>query len=293
MNILILGRGYVGSYLKKYLETLVVRSDRLDVRVVRRSETDYSTISGFHELLDQQWVDFVVNCSGYTGVPNVDACEDAKDLCWDLNVTVPNRIAQICTENSIPFGQVSSGCIYTGYDEVFTEKDVPNFGLYDTDSSFYSKSKHACELALNDKESYIWRIRMPFCNTWSHKNILNKIYKYDNLISLPNSLTSIDNLCEYIGKFIERSYTKDKLPVGIYNVVNDGAMEASTIVDMMRARGISNDKWSFIPYEELDIRAHRSNCVLSQDKNKKYGVELPDAVTAVEEALERMSKVTI
>ena len=150
MNVLILGKGYIGSYLEKYLKTC--SSKLKDVRIVSRDLCDYSTVTGLHDLMEQKWVDFIINCSGFTGKPNVDACEDAKDLCWDLNVTVPSRIAQVCLENNIPFGQVSSGCIYTGYEKEYSETDIPNFGLYNNESSFYSKSKHACELALADKE---------------------------------------------------------------------------------------------------------------------------------------------
>ena len=291
MNVLILGKGYIGSYLEKYLKTC--SSKLKDVRIVSRDLCDYSTVAGLHDLMEQKWVDFIINCSGYTGKPNVDACEDAKDLCWDLNVTVPSRIAQVCLDNNIPFGQVSSGCIYTGYEKEYSETDIPNFGLYNNESSFYSKSKHAGELALADKNAYIWRIRMPFCNTWSPKNILTKIYKYDKLISMPNSLTNVNDLCKYIYKFIEREYTKERLPAGIYNVVNEGSLNARSIVEMMTDHCIKNPNWQFINYNELDIRANRSNCVLSQDKNKQYGIDLPDARESVNKALQEMSKITI
>ena len=82
--------------------------------------------------------DVAVNCSGYTGKPNVDACEDEKWKCWEYNVTAPVRTAETLNLFRIPVIHISSGCIYEG-DEFFTEDHMPNFGLYTDHSSFYSK----------------------------------------------------------------------------------------------------------------------------------------------------------
>tara|TARA_R100000008_G_scaffold26024_1_gene14121 strand:- start:389 stop:1276 length:888 start_codon:yes stop_codon:yes gene_type:complete len=295
MNVLILGSGYVGTNLDKYLNGKPIRNGRgiINVRVIPQSEVDYTKPRILDDLLSDTCVDFVINCSGYTGKPNVDACEKNKPSCWHMNVTVPSMLAQACYNYDIPFGQVSSGCIYTGYDKDYTEDDEPNFGLYNSESSFYSKSKHASEIDLINHSAYVWRIRMPFCNTWAQKNIITKIYKYNNLISMANSLTSIDDLCIYIGKIIERYYTPKRIPVGIYNVVNEGGLTARRIVELMRERGINNPDWKFIEYEQLDIVANRSNCVLSQEKNKSYGIQLPNSVTSLSKALDNMSKITI
>jgi uncharacterized protein (DUF1499 family) len=61
----------------------------------------------------------------------------------------------------------------------------------------------------------------------------------------------------------------------------------------MRERGIDNPDWRFIEYEQLDIIANRSNCVLSQEKNKSYGIQLPNSITTLSKALDNMSKITI
>tara|TARA_R100000278_G_scaffold121354_1_gene105080 strand:+ start:753 stop:1640 length:888 start_codon:yes stop_codon:yes gene_type:complete len=295
MNILILGNGYIGSNLKNYLNGRPTRCGKgtTDVRVIRQSEVDYTKPHILDDLLNDCWVDFVINCSGYTGKPNVDACEFNKQPCWYMNVTVPSMLARACYNYDIPFGQVSSGCIYTGYDKDYTEEDEPNFGLYNSESSFYSKSKHASELDLINHSAYVWRIRMPFCNTWAPKNIVTKIFKYNQLISMSNSLTSVDDLCVYIGKVIEKYYTPKRIPPGIYNVVNEGGVNAEQIVQLLRERGINNPNWEFIEYNDLDIIANRSNCVLSQEKNKAYGIQLPDSIKSLTKALDEMSKITI
>jgi hypothetical protein len=110
---------------------------------------------------------------------------------------------------------------------------------------------------------------------------------------MPNSLTSIDDLCAYIGKVIEKYYTPKRIPPGIYNVVNEGGVNAEQIVELLRERGINNPKWKFIDYNDLDIIANRSNCVLSQQKNKAYGIQLPHSIKSLAKALDEMSKITI
>jgi putative intracellular protease/amidase len=57
---------------------------------------------------------FVINAAGYTGKPNVDACELHKTDCLQGNAVLPGLIAQACEQAGVPWGHVSSGCIFTG-----------------------------------------------------------------------------------------------------------------------------------------------------------------------------------
>jgi dTDP-4-dehydrorhamnose reductase len=58
--------------------------------------------------------DFVINAAGYTGKPNVDASEQQKLTCIEANLTLPGIISEVCAQHGIPWGHVSSGCIFTG-----------------------------------------------------------------------------------------------------------------------------------------------------------------------------------
>ena len=145
MNVLILGGGYVGNHLFNYLK------NKCTVEQIVQNQVDYTFTNpnskDFKSYLHDKHFDIAVNCSGYTGKPNVDACEDDKANCWEYNVLAPVRTAETLNLFKIPVIHVSSGCIYQGLGK-FTEEDVPNFGLYDDESSFYSKSKHAGVLVL-------------------------------------------------------------------------------------------------------------------------------------------------
>ena len=72
---------------------------------------------------------------------------------------------------------------------------------------------------------------MPFSEKFSDRNYINKILKYDNLISYRNSLTNIDDLNEFIYKFINLKITPS---YGIYNVTNHGSATAKEIVDILK-----------------------------------------------------------
>ena len=58
--------------------------------------------------------DFLVNCAGYTGKPNVDACEKHQADTLLGNVSLPQTLAQAWEVANVPWGHVSSGCIYAG-----------------------------------------------------------------------------------------------------------------------------------------------------------------------------------
>ena len=266
MNVLIMGGGYIGNHLfnvlKSYHNIEQITQSRVNYTLTKKNKSSLD----FKSYLHDKRFDIAVNCSGYTGTPNVDACEDNKKECWEYNVLAPSRTAEILNLFRIPVIHVSSGCIYQG-DNNFTEKDTPNFGLYDDESSFYSKSKHAGELALKGMGGFIFRIRMPFCHTRQHKNILTKYLKYDNVISYPNSLTSVYDLCRAIEHFCVHRNT---IPYGKYNVVNRGSITGEQVLQLMKQYGHQNPKWNIVPIEDLDIKVGRSNCTLSGKKLDKH-----------------------
>lgn len=283
MNVLILGGGYVGNHLFNFLK------NKCTVEQITQRQVDYTFTNpdskDFKSYLHDKRFDIAVNCSGYTGKPNVDACEDDKATCWEYNVLAPVRTAEVLNLFKIPVIHVSSGCIYQGTGK-YTEDDMPNFGLYDDESSFYSKSKHAGELALREMDGYIFRIRMPFCSTTAHKNILVKYLKYNDILSAHNSLTCMYDLCGAIEEFCTRRAT---IPRGTYNVINKGATTAVTIMSELRRRGLQNDKWKVVDVEQLDIKAGRSNCTLAGEKLWKY-YNMPHLSDSLEKCIERLSK---
>jgi len=260
MNVLILGKGYVGNHLKKYLSEQWLTGN--DIFFKSKKDLDYTNPEVLYNFCLSEDIDTVINTSGYTGAPNVDGCEDNKEDCFYYNVNVPVAIEGICKSLDINFIHIGSGCIYGGYGKEYTEDDKPNFGVFEKESSFYSKTKHISEMMLDTNFTNIIRIRMPIESKLTNKNLLTKLINYPNLIDFVNSKTDMVVLCKFIETVIKN------FKAGIYNAVHHSSLGTKEVTDILKEYGIKNDDWKFIPYDELKIKCNRSNCVLSNQKAK-------------------------
>jgi len=263
METLILGKGYVGTHLSKHFDR--------SADIISKSELNYHDEETLYNFLLNTDIKTVISTVGFTGKPNVDQCEEEKEDCFKLNVIVPKIVENVCKSLDINLIHISSGCIYTGYDKIYTEEDTPNFGFYDRSSSFYSNTKHLSELILDPSYTNIVRIRMPIEHKLTDKNLLTKLLKYDNIIDYANSKTDLKRLCEFVETI------KDNFKAGIYNAVHSKALTTREVVKILKEYNLVNENWKFVPYETLKITANRSNCVLSNEKaNKDFNFNFGD-----------------
>lgn len=274
-KILILGKGYIGNYLAK-------NKNKNEIIHISKSDCDYSDYGVFEEYLKELKPDWIINSSGYTGKPNVDACEEDKENCLLYNVKVPMIVSDIAHNQNIPIIHIGSGCVYSGYDKVYTEQDHPDFGEENPVSSFYSKTKSSFERLSKSMNCYVFRIRIPFNGTPEPKNYLYKILNYDNLINMQNSLTCVDDLVDFTYKFIDI-----KPDFGIFNVVNEGSISAMEVVSKLKQNGLENPKWKFVSISDANFKVQRSNCVLSTDKIKNLGLSLPSVQDSIDNAIKK------
>lgn len=281
MIILLGGSGYVGSAFR-----CEMTAQKMDFQSLTRSEVDYTQPALLRSALKKQATKFVINCAGYTGKPNVDACEIRKTECLQGNAVLPGMIADVCGNLGIPWGHVSSGCIYTGCKsngQGFTETDTPNFTFRQDNCSFYSGCKALGEELLKSAEScYVWRLRIPFSEMDSHRNYLSKVQRYDKLLSATNSLSDLGDFVRCCLRCFEHP-----IPFGTYNLTNPGSVTTEQVVALIQKhRNVSRDFSFFADESEfMDVAAKtpRSNCVL--DSSKALAAGLP--LTPVEDAIER------
>jgi dTDP-4-dehydrorhamnose reductase len=284
MKILVLGKGYIGNYLTK-------ANKNHKVIHISKSDLNYEDPDIFIKYLRKEskypksQFDWIINCSGYTGKPNVEACEADKENCYHYNVTVPLYITRIANQMNIPIIHIGSGCIYDGYSREYNEDIIPNFGADSPFSSFYSKTKDAFEKLSNVYLRYIFRIRIPFNGIPEPKNYLWKILNYNNLISQQNSITNVDDLVDFIYKFIENP-PKHYIG-GIYNVTNKGSIEAKEVVELLKKHGLQNLNWNFVSVPNANFKVGRSNCILDTSKIKNLGLELPNVQESIEKAIKQ------
>lgn len=270
MIILLGGRGYVGTAFQQYL----TRTGQPFVSV-SRAEVNYADPAVLKNFLKQQRPSFLINAAGFTGRPNVDACELQKTECLAGNAVLPGTIRSVCEDLHLSWGHVSSGCIYTGAKadgSGFSETNPPNFSFRQDNCSFYSGCKALGEEVLDGADQcYIWRLRIPFDAFDSPRNYITKMMKYDRLLNATNSLS-------HLGDFVEacvQCHTQD-VDFGIYNLTNPGSVTTRQVVEMIRDQGLCDREFSFFESEDefmqVAAKTPRSNCVLDTSKAQQFNL---------------------
>jgi dTDP-4-dehydrorhamnose reductase len=288
MNYLIIGKkGYVG---KKFCLLPKLKNKLFSIG---RDSFNYYNKKLLCEFITQNQIAFVINAAGYTGKPNVDACELAKAECLSGNAVLPGIIREVCEDLNIPWGHVSSGCIYSGRrpdGKGWTEDDSPNFSFRSPPCSFYSGSKALGEEVLEGAENcYIWRLRIPFNEERSPRNYLQKLLNYDSLLEAENS---VSHLGEFVQKCVE-CFEKEVEP-GIYNLTNPGSVTTSQVTEWMLEEGVTDKQFKFFEDEEQFMCrtaiTPRSNCVLDTTKAEKAGIGMRPVEEAMRDSMQKMSR---
>jgi dTDP-4-dehydrorhamnose reductase len=309
MIVLLGASGYVGQAFAQ-----VLRQRGWAFAALTRKEINYTRFEVLLDYLHQTRPAFLINAAGYTGVPNVDACETARAETLAGNTLFPQTVAHACLAADVPWGHVSSGCIYTGaklavsgqsrvekdlmrpelrpfLDEQraavrgYTELDPPNFSFRAPPCSFYSGAKALAEEAIEGVgQSYLWRLRIPFDEMDHPRNYLTKVQRYARVYDNANSLSHRGDFARACIELWER-----RAPFGIYNMINPGFVTARQVIAMIQRILRPNRAFTFWESDEefyrLGAATPRSNCVLDDSKLLATGVKLRPVEEALEESL--------
>ena len=283
MFLILGGNGYVGTAFQRHLT-----QQNLPFEVVSRSKIDYSNEATLLQLIRDRRPEFLINAAGYTGRPNVDACELHRTECLAGNAVLPGVIQSACEKSEIPWGHVSSGCIYTGAKpdgSGFTEDDAPNFSFRQNNCSFYSGCKALGEEVLSGAENcFIWRLRIPFNEVDGARNYISKMMRYDCLLQATNSLSQLD---EFAAAAV--ACWTSRVPFGTYNLTNPGFVTTKEVVELIKRHGLSNKDFRFFDSEDqfmqLAARTPRSNCVLDTTKAERLHLPMRPVIEALEVAM--------
>ena len=283
MIYLLGGSGYVGQAYQKLLT-----AKGIPFKNLQRQSLDYTDVATLVEALKADKPEFLINAAGYTGKPNVDACETDKTNCLFGNAILPGRIAEACEITNTPWGHVSSGCIYTEARKdgtEFTEEDAPNFTFRQNNCSFYSGTKALGEEILKDTPNvYLWRLRIPFDNIESPRNYLTKLIRYENLLEASNSISELN-------EFVAATFAcwEKRIPFGTYNVTNPGYVTTREVVELIQESGVCTKSFTFFKDENEFMakaaKTPRSNCIMSSDKLAAAGITMTPVKDAIRQAL--------
>lgn len=309
-SILVLGAsGYIGQEFLRQLEKRGHPFSSLS-----RAHLDYNRFDLLVGYLRKTRPAFLINAAGYTGKPNVDACENARADTLAGNTLLPQTIAQACESESIPWGHVSSGCIYSGAKIAdgtverieadlskpelrslvdthptviggFGEQDEPNFTFRRPPCSFYSGTKALAEEAIAGiGRSYIWRLRIPFDEFDNSRNFLSKLQRYPKVYE---NVNSISHRGDYVRACLD--LWERRAPFGTYNLTNPGFITSRHVVSMIERVLKPARKFEFWKNDEefyrLAVRTPRSNCVLDVSKALATGISIRPVEAALEDAL--------
>ena len=304
--ILLLGAsGYIGEAFARELK----RRQQEFVPLSRR-QVDYSRFDLLLEFLRVNKPAFVINAAGCTGKPNVDACELDQAGTLVGNTLLPQTIAHACAAAGVPWGHVSSGCIFSGAKvsesgktrvekdftqpelrwlvdqnpaavHGFTEADVPNFSFRDRPCSFYSGTKALGEEAMAGLgQSYVWRLRIPFDEFDNHRNYLSKVQRYAKVY---DNVNSISHRADFVRACLD--LWRLRAPFGIYNMTNPGFVTTRYVVEQIKKILPPARRFEFwasdAEFYRLAAKTPRSNCVMDVAKLLATGVK----IRGVEEAL--------
>jgi dTDP-4-dehydrorhamnose reductase len=306
--LLLGGTGYVGA---AFVRELARRG--WDARVLSRAEVDYTRFDRLLAVLRATRWDFVVNCAGYTGKPNVDACETAQADTLLGNALLPQTVAHACHAAGVAWGHVSSGCIYKGAKVAepaglrvetdltapafarllagdrsairgFTEDDEPNFSFRHGPSSFYSGTKALGEEALRGLDGYLWRLRIPFDEFDNARNYLSKVQRYAKVY---DNVNSVSHRADFARACLD--LWELRAPTGIYNVVNPGYVTTREVVAAIQRILKPARTFEFwtddAEFYRVAAKTPRSNCILDTAKLLATGVKIRPMTEALEDSL--------
>jgi UDP-glucose 4,6-dehydratase len=309
MIILLGATGYIGQAFAAEL-----RRRNWPFRPLARSEVDYTRFDVLLRYLEATKPSFLINSAGYTGRPNVDACEAARAETFLGNTAFPQAVAHACYLTGTPWGHISSGCIYNGAKIIehgqvqvkldlmapdmqalrekdpqvllgFSEADNPNFSFRTPPCSFYSGTKAlAEEVIMAVGHAYVWRLRIGFDEQDQPRNFLSKVQRYAKVYDNVNSISHVGDFVRACLDLWER-----RAPLGIYNVTNPGYITTRQVVAMIQRILKPARKFEFWAGDEefykSGAKTPRSNCVLDTTKLLAAGVKMRPVEEAVEESL--------
>ena len=281
MIVLFGANGYVGGAIADRL-----RQMGASFLAPSHRELDLTSRDAVASWFADKKPDFVINAVGFTGRPNIDGTEVEKWHCLQANTVVPGVLADVLGGEGIRWGHVSSGCIYNGTrpdGSGFTEEDEPVFAISDALAGWYARTKWMAEKLLQEVPGVIiWRLRIPFGSIDHERNYLTKLMRYDRLLEVRNSISHLE---EFAAAAVQS--LQDRIPDGIYNATNPGAILTSEAAEALRKHGICRKEFQYFTDDAEFLsapgRVFRASCILDPSKLAACGIRMLE----VHEALER------
>jgi dTDP-4-dehydrorhamnose reductase len=279
MKILFFGsKGWIGKQFGFFLNKNGITYISTDVRAddEKAVEEEIKLYSPTHII------SFIGRTHGgeYNTIDYLELSGKLKDNIRD-NLYSPLVLSILCERYNIHYTYLGTGCIFSSDDPTTTSIDddaLPNFfgSSYSTVKGFTDRLQH-----LYSKNTLNLRIRMPIVNYEHNRNFLSKIFKYEKICSMPNSMTVLEDMFPVIMDMMIKNTT------GTFNLVNKGVITHNEILEMYKKHIDPSFVWKNFSVEEQNsvLLSKRSNTQLSNDKLYSLYPDIPDIKTSVEKCV--------
>jgi dTDP-4-dehydrorhamnose reductase len=279
MKILFFGsKGWIGQQFGYYLNKNGITYISTDIRAddEKAVEEEIKLYSPTHII------SFIgrTHGGGYNTIDYLELSGKLKDNIRD-NLYSPLVLSILCERHNIHYTYLGTGCIFSSDDPTTTSIDddaLPNFfgSSYSIVKGFTDRLQH-----LYSKNTLNLRIRMPIVNYEHNRNFLSKIFKYDKICSMPNSMTVLEDMFPVIMDMMLKNTT------GTFNLVNKGVITHNEILEMYKEHQEPSFTWKNFSVEEQNaiLLSKRSNTQLSNEKLYSLYPDIPDIKTSVEKCV--------
>ncbi len=200
--------GQLGSEIKelssdyKELKFLFTDVDTLDITNFKRLEN----------FFDENQVDFVINCAGYT---NVDKAETDKDAAYLINAAAVKYLAELTNKKSAKLIHISTDYVFDGTgNEPYKEDDATN------PTSVYGETKLQGELEILAKAKDAIIIR----TSWLYSSYGNNFVK--TMLRLGKERNELNVVSDQTGN---PTYAKDLAKV-ILDIINNSSDNSENFI---------------------------------------------------------------
>lgn len=291
MKVLIYGsKGWIGSQFLEILKNnnIEIYEGKSRVDNVQELEDEINYIEPTHII------SFIGRTHGKVGEKEfrtIDYLEEKGKILDNVrdNLFSPLVLAIICKEKNIHNTYIGTGCIFK-FDDThpfgkeengFNEDSLPNFF-----GSSYSVVKGFTDRLLNFYDTTLnLRIRMPITDNVNKRNFITKIVNYENICSIPNSMTVLPELLPFVLDMMKNKTT------GTLNLTNPGLITHNEILEMYKEIVDKDFTWKNFSLEEQSkiIACDRSNNYLDTNRLEKLYPNVKNIKESVKSILEHYS----
>lgn len=265
MKVLVTGaNGQLGYDVVKELQ-----KQNIECCGATRKNFDIVNFEATEKFITNYMPDVVIHCAAYTAV---DKAEDEQELCYLVNASATENIAQICKKIDAKMVYISTDYVFDGTKDGFYEvDDKPN------PVNVYGRTKLLGEQAVQKILNKYFIVRI----SWVFGEHGNNFVK--TMLRLGKERKELNVVADQYGS---PTYTADLAPLlvemikinkyGIYHATNEGVCSWKEFAEEIFKLAKMNVKVNRITTYEYPTKAKRPlNSRLSKEKLDKYFYKLP------------------